>query len=173
MFGDGEQKGLINGVKDAWAKAMGNKNGENASLFNDGVKSLGMMATGTAAGGLLGALMGGPVVGAIAGLALSIKGQSTKEWFFGKEDGLSYLDENGDVKTAKKQGVLGVIGNAIKANVIEPMKTELVYVGKDFLSTLQHKILTPIGLIGEYVAGKAGAIVHDLSEGVNLEHIFI
>ena len=163
LFGDEEkgQKGLIRSIKDGWAKSFKNKDQETMA---SGTKAIGMVATGTMTGGLLGALAGGPVVGAMAGLALSIKAQAGnfKEWLFGKEDGLQI----GDGTTTKRQGVVGRIGNAINANIINPMKTEIVFIAKDFKSTVEHRVLAPFTFLAEDLSDRFGRVASSLTEKV-------
>ena len=164
LFGDEEkgQKGLISGVKDAWSKHFP-KGEEDVSAA--GIKAIGMTGMGTAAGGLIGTLIGGPVVGALAGFALSVKAQggNFKEWLFGKEDGLSI----GDGKKVKKQGVIGVIGNAINANIIKPMKTQFSYMAEDAMNVLEHKVLAPFAFAAEFVADKLGGITQKITSGAS------
>jgi hypothetical protein len=164
LFGDEEkgQKGLISGVKDAWSKHFP-KGEEDVSAA--GIKAIGMTGMGTAAGGLIGTLIGGPVVGALAGFALSVKAQggNFKEWLFGKEDGLSI----GDGKKVKKQGVIGVIGNAINANIIKPMKTQFSYMAEDAMNVLEHKVLAPFAFAAEFAADKLGGITQKITSGAS------
>lgn len=161
LFGDEEngQKGLINGIKDAWSKHF---KGEDASELALGGKAAGMTALGTGAGGLIGAILGGPVIGALAGFTLSVRAQSGnfKEWLFGKEDGIDL----GNGKKVKKQGVIGMIGNTINANIIKPIKTEAKYISKDFMSTLKHKVLAPFAFLAEDVTDKIGGVFENITK---------
>lgn len=163
LFGDEKngQKGLIKGVQDAWKSHF--KNSDDKDLASSGAKAIGMTGLGTAAGGLIGAMVGGPVLGALAGFGLSVKAQSGnfKEWLFGKEDGLSL----GNGKKVKKQGVIGIIGNTIDVNIIKPMKTQFKYMADDAMNVLEHKILAPFAFAAEFVADKAGAVVGKITSG--------
>ena len=166
LFGDQEkgQKGLVNGVKDAWNKHFkGSKDKDDKNLMASGAKAIGMSATGTVAGGLIGSLMGGPVLGAIAGFGLSMKAQAGnfKEWLFGKDDGLSL----GNGKKTKKQGVIGMIGNSINANILKPMKTQFKYMADDAMNVLEHKVLAPFAFAAEFAADKLGGIASKISDG--------
>lgn len=165
-LGDPEkgQKGFLKGIKDAWAANFTGKDKSTQGLGEQGSQILGMAGTGAIAGGVMGALMGGPIVGAIAGLSLGIasQGKNLKEFFLGKEDGLDL----GDGTKTKKQGVFGVIANYINANILGPLKTEFKYIVKDSLNILQHKILAPLGFAAEFVAGKLGSWVSNITNSV-------
>lgn len=165
-LGDPEkgQKGFLKGIKDAWSTNFAGKGEDAESLGAQGSQILGMAGTGAIAGGIMGALMGGPIVGAIAGLSLGIasQGKNLKEFFLGKEEGLNL----GDGTMTKKQGVFGVIGNYINANILGPLKTEFKYIMADGLNVLQHKILAPLGFAAEFVAGKLGGWVSNITNSV-------
>ena len=154
------QKGLKNAIADAWSSHFSSKDGEEVEIGKQGMQAIGMSATGAAAGGAVGLLMGGPVVGAIAGLSLGIasQGKNLKEFFFGKEDGLNL----GDGEKVKKQGIFGIIGNTINANILSPLKTEFKFMVSDALNVIEHKILAPVGFATEFVADKLGGWVSSL-----------
>lgn len=176
LYGDQEkgQKGLFKAISDAFNKGAKKTGGENSA---DGKKTLGMGIFGAGAGTLTAALLGkmgvlgasltplGPVGGALAGLALSIKAQSGtfKQWLFGEKDGLKL----GDGRKIKKQGVLGQLGNTITASVINPMKHEIEYIAKDFMSTVKHKVLAPFAFTAEVLSGKFGELFGKLSDQIN------
>ena len=165
-LGDPEkgQKGFMQGIKDAWSSHFSGSGKETEALGEQGTQILGMAGTGAIAGGVMGALMGGPIVGAIAGLSLGIasQGKNLKEFFLGKEDGLNL----GNGEKTKRQGVFGVIGNYINANILGPLKTEFKYIMADGLNVLQHKILAPLGFAAEFVADKLGGWVSNITNGV-------
>ena len=166
LFGNEDGKeGIIKGIKNRFQEGFKKtrKHGEEDSDI-DTTKLFGMTALGTGAGGLLGMMAGGPVVGAMAGLALSIKASSGsfKEFLFGKEDGLTLAD---GTKT-KKQGLFGKFGNMLDANVMQPLKTEVSYIVKDFNTTLKHDLLGPISGLGKFFAGKAGELFGNISNSV-------
>lgn len=173
LFGDEEsgQRGLIGGINHVIEKNFGGKNGDNTAagkLFGIGAGALiGKLALGgglTSAGGILGAITSGPVVGSLLGLALTIKASEGgfKEWLFGSKDGLDL----GDGTKTKKQGLLGRIGNTIDVNIIKPMKTTLSWVGKDFMNVLEHKILMPFAITTEFVTDKVTSIMNKATSGV-------
>lgn len=173
LFGDEErgQKGFFKAISDAFnarTKADGEK-------FADSGKALGMSVVGAGVGGLTAALVSkmgiigasltplGPVGGALIGLGAAIKAQSGgfRQWLFGEEDG---LDING--KKAKKQGIVGQIGNMLNANLIRPMKTSLHAVFEETRQTVEHNILEPFSFMAEMVAGKAGQFVSRVEEKI-------
>ena len=165
-LGDPEkgQKGFMQGIKDAWSSHFAGSGKETEALGEQGTQVLGMAGTGAVAGGIMGALMGGPIVGAIAGLSLGIasQGKNLKEFFLGKEDGLNL----GNGEKTKRQGIFGVIGNYINANILGPLKTEFKFMVADGLNVLQHKILAPLGFAAEFVADKLGGWVSGVTSSV-------
>ena len=165
-LGDPEkgQKGFMQGIKDAWSSHFAGSGKETEALGEQGTQVLGMAGTGAIAGGVMGALMGGPIVGAIAGLSLGIasQGKNLKEFFLGKEDGLNL----GNGEKTKRQGIFGVIGNYINANILGPLKTEFKFMVADGLNVLQHKILAPLGFAAEFVADKLGGWVSGVTSSV-------
>ena len=176
LYGDKEngQKGLFKAVADAFNK--GYKKNSTQEKSADGKKALGMGLIGSGVGaitskilikqGVIGAAFSpfGPIGGAIAGLALSIKAQSgnLRNWLFGEKDGLKL----GDGRKIKKQGVLGQIGNMLTANIINPMKHEIQYIAKDFMSTMKGKVLYPFAFLAEKMSEKFGALYGKLTEQV-------
>lgn len=175
LFGDEEsgQRGLIGGINHAIQKNFGGKNGENGSaagaLFGAGAGALiGKLTIGSGsligAGGILGAITSGPVVGSLLGLAMSIKASEGgfREWLFGKKDGFDL----GDGTKTKKQGVLGKLGNTIDVNIIKPMKTSLSWIGKDFMNVLEHKILMPFAITSEFFVDKTSKLFKGVANGI-------
>lgn len=176
LFGDQEkgQKGLFKAVADAFNKGFKKTGGENTA---DGGKTLGMGAIGAGAGALTSAIIAkmgvlgasfsplGPIGGALAGFALSIKAQSGnfRKWLFGEEDGLDL----GDGRKVKKHGVLGQIGNQLTVSIINPMKHEIEFIAKDFMSTVKYKVLAPFSFFAETVSGKFGELFGKISEQIN------
>ena len=179
LFGNEEkgQKGVFKSIADAFNNSFRRGAASQDKSSKDIAKSLGMNILGTGGGALTGALISklgllgaslspfGPVGGAIAGLAISIKAQSSnfKEWLFGKEDGLNL----GNGQKVKKQGVLGKFGNILNAHIVQPMKHQIEYIAADFMNTVKGKVLSPFELVAEYTAGKMGSLFSHLSEGVN------
>ena len=165
LFGNSEtgKKGMFTRMKEAWKSNF--KNSDETELMNQGLKALSMSAVGTAAGGLIGSLLGGPLLGAIAGnvLSLAAQGKNIKEFLFGKKNGLDI----GDGKRADKKGLFGVLLGGIHTNIIAPMATEFRFIADDFQNVLKHKILAPFAFLGEYVSGKLGKIANSILTSAN------
>lgn len=158
LFGDEEKgkMGLIKSIQYRFKNAFkGRSNKETeANIGEAGMKFLGTGAVGMGAGGLIGLMLGGPVYGALAGLALSAKAAkgTLREFLFGKEEGLTLADGT----KVKKQGLFGVIGNYVNANIIKPMSTQVKFIAKDFMSTVKHKMLAPFGFLAESISENIG-----------------
>ena len=157
--------GYISKVKNAFTNAFNKSKGNKTTgdKNSESKFSLSMATTGALGGGLLGTVVGGPILGAATGLATSIVAGSTnfREFLFGEEDGLKYegVDENGKkiTKTAKKKGVLGIVGSTINTNIVRPIITESKFLIKDFRDTMEFMILKPIGdVIGKGAQGLGG-----------------
>ena len=168
LFGDEKtgHKGLINGVKEAFGKGAGEyTDSELKSIGMSGIGALGGAAFATFANahGLLGAMMfpGGPIGGAIAGLALTIKAQegSIREWLFGGGK------ETIKGKEFTKNGLLGQIANNLNARIFNPLKTEISYHLGNLFNRIEHHVLTPISLISQFVAKR---VVSMFKNGGNL-----
>lgn len=138
LFGDEKsgQLGLVTNVKNWLGRFGKNKDGES-----DGSKLFGMGAIGMGTGGLLGMLVGGPIVGSALGLGAAIVAQKDnfREWFFGK------TDENGN----KKEGILGKFKNMLVVDVFHPIKNTFKDIGDDFKTFLKYDILNAFNLVIE------------------------
>lgn len=170
------QKGLFKGISDAWNKSKTAQDKEVEEL-SSGAKGLLGSIIGAGVGtigsgllshmGILGASLSplGPIGGAILGLGAGIasQGKTFSEWLFGKEDGLKLADGG----TAKEQGVLGQITNALKANFINPLKTRLSYMIDSVAINIEHNVLTPISLVAEAVTEKVGNFVHGIGNSAS------
>ena len=162
-FGDAEagQLGMKQHIAQ-WTKSLGMN---TATGDADGGKLAGMMGVGAIGGGILGMMVGGPVLGALGGLSLSILAQKDnfKEWLFGKVD-----EETGE----KKEGVLGQFKNMLITEIGRPIKTTVKYIVDDFKGFFKYNIVQPVGIIigaaGDQIAstfkvigGTIGATVGD------------
>lgn len=162
-FGDKEagQLGMKQHIAQ-WTKSLGmnTKTGDA-----DSGKLAGMMGIGAVGGGILGMMVGGPVLGALGGLSLSILAQKDnfKEWLFGKVD-----KETGE----KKEGVLGQFKNMLITEIGRPIKTTVKYIVDDFKGFFKYNIVQPVGIIlgaaGDQIAstfkvigGTIGATIGD------------
>ena len=175
LYGD-EENGVpsfFGRIANAFNRGKGGRGGDGieGAGKKTGMALLGMGGGAITAGllsklGVLGASLSplGPIGGAIAGLALSIKAQggNFKQWLFGEEKGL----ELGDGRKVKKQGVLGQIANTMMANIFRPMKHQIEYIGKDLVSTIKGKVLAPFSILAEYTAENIGRVMGDIAENV-------
>ena len=163
LFGDEEKgkMGLIKSIQYRFTQAFkGKSKKETESMIGpSGMKFLGAGAVGMGTGGLIGLMLGGPLFGALAGLALSAKAAkgTLREFLFGKEDGLTLADGT----KVKKQGLFGIVGNYVNANIIKPMSTQVKFIAKDFMATVKHRMLAPFTFLAESIAGSIGQFLAD------------
>ena len=136
----GWHKGIIPMFKGIFKK--------NDGTTDEGKSMLGMAGIGAGVGYLSAALIGkmgflgamatpfGPIGGAIAGLALSIKASQGgfREWLFGKEN------EDG----TKSAGILGRFANMLNAELLTPFKQGAMEFALDTRDFLIDKIMAPI-----------------------------
>ena len=173
LYGDEQrgQKGIFKAVKDAFTDSS--KLYRSDKELNNSGFNLGMAGLGAGTGALTAAILGkmgiigsaltpaGPIGGAVLALGLSIKAQSGtfREWLFGKKDGL-------DIKghKEKKQGLVGQIGNMLKANLLNPMKTETVLFIKTMRNEIEHSVLVPFSFAAEMFASGAGKVIGKLNK---------
>ena len=145
LFGDAEngQLGIVSHIK-RWTSNIG-RNKETGDP--EASKMFGMGAIGVGTGGILGMLVGGPIVGAIAGLGASILAQRNnfKEWLFGSVD-----KETG----AKKEGVLGKFRNMLTVTVLHPIRDGLADIGRRTKTW------------GKDILGKAAIVFGDIGDGI-------
>lgn len=165
LFGDEKRGsiGVINSIKNVFSHVK-DKNNDQAGLSLTG-KTVGMGATGAAAGALTATLLsqigfmpamltaGGPIGGAIVGLGLAIKAQSDtfSRWLFGnkkKKDDPEY-----------QAGVIGQLGNTLQAYVVQPFKNTVQDIADDMRITFKYNILgvieNAVQPIGEAAADMA------------------
>lgn len=139
----------IGGILNAFNGIFKKKDKEDGPSAS---KVLGMGAIGVGAGalgasvighmGLLGAMFTpfGPVGGALAGLALSIKASNKgfREYLFGSD-----VVENGEV-VGHKNGILQKFGNMLQVELFEPMKDGLANFAEDAQDFIIDKMLAPV-----------------------------
>ena len=165
LFGDEKRGsiGVVNSIKNVFSHVK-DKNKDQAGLSLTG-KTVGMGATGAAAGALTASLLsqigfmpamltaGGPIGGAIVGLGLAIKAQSDtfSRWLFGnkkKKDDPEY-----------QAGVIGQLGNTLQAYVVQPFKNTVQDIADDMRITFKYNILgvieNAVQPIGEAAADMA------------------
>ena len=131
FFGN-EEEGK-EGFKDKFKKKVKDTFKSDSEDDKEFKKRVGMGAISGIGGGLLGFMAGGPIIGALGGLAIGIKASSKKfnTWLFGEKN------EKGE-KT--KEGVIGKVGNYIHVNVMAPMKTKALELIMDAKTTLKHQV---------------------------------
>ena len=157
MYGN-EEKG-IEGFKSKLSnnikKAFGNKDDEDTKDFK---KRMGMGVIGAGTGGLLGFMAGGPIVGALAGLALGVKssGKKFNQWLFGEKD------ENGE---KIKEGMVGKVGNWMHVEVFAPMKTKFLGIADDFKNTMKNKVFAKLSVMVEPLVGAFKGLTDKIKEG--------
>ena len=160
LYGDPEngQKGLINGIVSAFNKNRKVSDEEAKKQFGKGIiGAAGGYLTASIIGnmGILGAALTpfGPIGGALAGLALSIKSQegNIKEFLFGKDE----EDINGK-KFKGKAGVIGRLFGDVKVNFVDPIMTEVKSGIGTFFNHLEHHFLSPIRFLTRFAADKLG-----------------
>ena len=157
MYGN-EEKG-IEGFKSKLSnnikKAFGNKDEKETKDFK---KRLGMGVIGAGTGGLLGFMAGGPIVGALAGLALGVKssGKKFNQWLFGEKD------ENGK---KIKEGMVGKVGNWMHVEVFAPMKTKFLGIADDFKNTMKNKVFAKLSVMVEPLVGAFKKLTDKIKEG--------
>lgn len=175
LFGDNEsgQKGIINGIKDAWNRHQKNQSRKNRSTLDAGGKAFGVTAIGTTVGltagliakqGILGASLGpaGVVGGALAGLALSIKSQGNNfhEWLFGKK----YME---DGKEKHHHGIIGQFGNMLNANFTRPLKTQTSKIIATLGNEMEHNILMPFSFVAEDISSSASKLFAKVTDRIS------
>lgn len=162
LFGDEEngKRGLKQILSDAFNRNFKKSGGSE----EEGKRLLGLATVGTTAGGLIGMLMGGPLIGAFTGLVASIHGSGGdfKKWLFGENEGLDL----GNGKKAKKQGVIGQFGNYLNANILKPMASKFRFFMDDFANTVKGKVLLPFSVVAEVAAGWAGTVLGKITNSV-------
>lgn len=154
LFGDNEkgQLGLVTLGKQ-WMSNIVKSNSKEGGV--DGSKLLGMTGIGAATGGILGMLVGGPIVGASVGLGAAILAQKDNfhAWLFGEDD----------PKTgAHKEGVFGKIKNTLMADVINPIKRGVQHGLADARTFLEYDVFNKFKIaiesIGEAISATIGNI---------------
>ena len=157
MYGN-EEKG-IEGFKSKLSnnikKAFGNKDDEDTKDFK---KRMGMGVIGAGTGGLLGFMAGGPIVGALAGLALGVKssGKKFNKWLFGEKD------ENGE---KIKEGMVGKVGNWMHVEVFAPMKTKFLGIADDFKNTMKNKVFAKLSVMVKPLVSAFKGLTEKIKEG--------
>ena len=147
LYGDDKEGGWHKGIVNMFNDIFKSKDTGDVKAS----KLLGMNIIGALGGGLTTALIGqiglvpammtpmGPVGGALAGLALSMKASKKgfHEWMFG-------TDKEIDGEVVHREGVLGQFQNMLQVEVFGPMKTGMKHFVEESKLFLTHQILAPI-----------------------------
>ena len=148
LYGDADEGGWHKGVVNMFNGIF--RNSETGEV--SGRKLAGMNIIGALGGGLTAAMVGqmgllgaavtpfGPIGGALAGLALSMKASKKgfHEFLFGRDE----TDEEGN--TRHKVGVLGKFANMLDAEVFAPMKAGMENFIDDSKDFLIDKLMAPV-----------------------------
>lgn len=158
LFGDEKlgQLGIVTLGKQ-WMRNIVSKSGEEGGV--DGSKLLGMMGIGAASGGLLGTLVGGPILGASMGLGAAILAQKDNfhAWLFGEDD-----EKTG----AHREGIFGQFKNAIKVSVLDPMKHRIEETAADAKRFLYYDVLAKLNIALEPIGRGISDLVGNISASV-------
>lgn len=162
---DGERSGGFKDKLKAKIKStFGKENKEDGEDGKKMKKAFGMGALGAGAGGVMGLLMGGPIVGSVIGLASGIAASTGKfkKWFFGEKD------KDGNVT---KVGMLGKVGNWMHTEIMAPMKNKVLDIVEDFKTTIKYDVFNVakilMGPAVDYVKESVDKVKEKFSQGLN------
>ena len=162
---DGERSGGFKDKLKAKIKStFGKDNKEDGEDGKKMKKAFGMGALGAGAGGVMGLLMGGPIVGSVIGLASGIAASTGKfkKWFFGEKD------EDGNVT---KVGMLGKVGNWMHTEIMAPMKNKVLDIVEDFKTTIKYDVFNVakilMGPAVDYVKESVDKVKEKFSQGLD------
>ena len=165
MGEDGERSGGFKDKLKAKIKStFGKDNKEDGEEGKKMKKAFGMGAIGAGAGGVMGLLMGGPIVGSMIGLASGIAASTGKfkKWFFGEKD------EDGNVT---KVGMLGKVGNWMHTEIMAPMKNKVLDIVEDFKTTIKYDVFNVakilMGPAVDYVKESVDKVKEKFSQGLD------
>ena len=158
LFGDDKlgQLGIVTLGKQ-WMRKIVSKSSEDGGV--DGSKLLGMTGTGMVAGGMLGMLVGGPILGASMGLGTAILAQKDNfhAWLFGEDD-----PETG----AHREGIFGQFKNALKVSVFDPMKHRMEETVQDAKNFLYYDVLAKFNLAIEPIGNAIADVVGNVTGAI-------
>lgn len=158
LFGDDKlgRLGIVTLGKQ-WMRKIVSKTSEDGGV--DGSKLLGMTGTGMVAGGMLGMLVGGPILGASMGLGTAILAQKDNfhAWLFGEDD-----PETG----AHREGIFGQFKNALKVSVFDPMKHRMEETVQDAKNFLYYDVLAKFNLAIEPIGNALADVVGNVTGAI-------
>lgn len=148
LYGDADEGGWHKGIVNMFNGIF--KNSETGEV--SGRRLAGMNILGALGGGLTAAMVGkmgllgaavtpfGPIGGALAGLALSMKASKKgfHQFLFGSDE----VDEDGN--TRHKVGILGKFANMLDAELFQPMKSGMENFLDDSKNFIIDKVMAPV-----------------------------
>lgn len=173
LYGDEKEGGYHKGIITMFNNIF-KKSDDSGNQTVSGKKLLGMNITGALGGGLTAALVGkmgligasmtpmGPIGGALAGLALSMKASKSgfHEWLFG-------TDKEIDGKKVHRHGVLGQFQNMLQVELFEPMRNGMQNFIEDSKDFIIDKIMAPIEFAVEPLADGFRNLVSDVKNKID------
>ena len=166
LYGDADEGGWHKGVVNMFNGIF--KNSETGEV--SGRRLAGMNILGALGGGLTAAMVGkmgligaavtpfGPIGGALAGLALSMK--ASKKGFHQFLFGTDEVDEDGN--TTHKVGVLGKFANMLDAELFQPMKSGMENFLDDSKNFIIDKLMAPV----EFALEPLALTIKRVGEGI-------
>ena len=161
--------GILNAFNGIFKKKEKGEGASGSKLFGMGVIGAGAGALGASVlgnVGLLGAMFTpfGPVGGALAGLAVSIKASKKGfgEYLFGTDD----TDGNGNF-IRHKNGVLQKFGNMLQVELFEPMKVGFENFAEDAQDFIIDKMLAPVEFAVAPFVDRLSSIAEGIKTKIN------
>lgn len=172
LFGD-EERGIL-GIKQQWAKLMGNDK-NTPSITKAGLKSAGFATAGAALSvkfgaslakhGLIPALFSevGPIglaaIGIAGGMALAHK--DLKKFIFGED----FVNDEGELE--RKEGIIGKFTNALNVTLVQPLSNTAKSVIREINYQIAHNVLAPLRIAFYPFAAFGKNLINRINKGVS------
>lgn len=172
LFGD-EERGIL-GIKQQWAKLMGNDK-NTPSITKAGLKSAGFASAGAALSvkfgaslakhGLMPALFSevGPIglaaIGMAGGMALAHK--DLKKFIFGED----FVNDEGELE--RKEGIIGKFTNALNVTLVQPLSNTAKSVIRQINYQIAHNVLAPLRIAFYPFAAFGKKLINKINKGVS------
>lgn len=172
LFGD-EERGIL-GIKQQWAKLMGNDK-NTPSITKAGLKSAGFATAGAALSvkfgaslakhGLIPALFSevGPIglaaIGMAGGMALAHK--DLKKFIFGED----FVNDEGELE--RKEGIIGKFTNALNVTLVQPLSNTAKSVIRQINYQIAHNVLAPLRIAFYPFAAFGKKLISRINKGVS------
>lgn len=172
LFGD-EERGIL-GIKQQWAKLMGNDK-NTPSITKAGLKSAGFATAGAALSvkfgaslakhGLIPALFSevGPIglaaIGMAGGMALAHK--DLKKFIFGED----FVNDEGELE--RKEGIIGKFTNALNVTLVQPLSNTAKSVIREINYQIAHNVLAPLRIAFYPFAAFGKKLINRINKGVS------